>query len=557
MNKRNFLIPVVLMALLLAACSQAGKTGLLVPKDAALVVHVNMKSLSGKMTWEDIRNADWFKSMSDQTVPNDSTAQKLLNDPATSGINLKEDMVFHLARHNGSGYFAFQGKLTDAAAFENTLNSSRSEKITINSDGDLKFTNPDEMTLLLWNKDRFMMLANAPLDEMGGNYGNGRSRMLKGDTLMQLGKDILALKGDKLLDSDKRFASLIGETGDLHFWTNAEFFADARMGMLTSMLKVSTLIEGNISAGTLHFDNGKITFDNIQYVSKDLASLLKKHTPKTVGTDLIKRLPSGEVMAAGVFNYPPEGLKELSKLIGADGMVNGFFGEFNYSMDEFVAANKGDIAFALADFGVKKDSVEYEGFNGKKEFYVRENPDLNFVAAVSVNDKEAFGKLVGIVQQQVKNADQATRDLQYSFDENWLVFGSSQGEIDRFKAGNNSPAYADKISGHQMGFFVDVNRILGRVKAIMNQDNPAAEQSSTGSILNASIAFWDNAILYGDVEDGKVKTHMEVNLIDRNSNSLKQLTNYLGGIANQFTKSMSAPAEWPADSVSVEAVPSK
>ncbi len=555
MNNRNFLIPVVLMALLLAACSQSGKTGLLVPKEAALVVHVNMKSLSGKMSWEDIRNADWFKSISAQEK--DSTAEKLMKDPASSGINLEADMVFHLARHNGSGYFAFQGKLSDAAAFEKLLSSSPENTKPVQNDGDLRFMYPDEATMLLWNKDRFMMLANAPLDEMGGNYGSDRSRMLKGDTLLVLGKSILALKGDKLLDSDKRFASLIGETGDLHFWTNAEFFTDARVGMITSMLKVSALIEGNISAGTLLFDNGKITFDNTQYVSKDLASLLKKHTPKTVSSDLIKRLPSGEVMAAGVFNYPPEGLKELSKLIGADGMVNGFFGELNYSMDEFIAANKGDIAFALADFGVKKDSVEYEGFNGKKEYYVRENPDLNFVAAVSVNDKEAFGKLVGIVQQQVKNADQATRDLQYSFDENWLVFGSSQGEIDRFKAGNNSPAYADKISGHQMGFFIDVNRILGRVKALMNEDNAAAEKTATGSILNASIAFWDNAIIYGDVEDGKVKSRMEINLIDRNSNSLKQLTNYLGGMANQFVTSMSAPAEWQGDSSLIEAVPSK
>lgn len=555
MNKRNFLIPVVLMALLLASCSQSGKTGLLVPKEAALVVHVNMKSLSGKMSWEDIRNADWFKSISAQEK--DSTAEKLMKDPASSGINLEADMVFHLARHNGSGYFAFQGKLSDAAAFEKLLTSSPENTKPVQSDGDLRFMNPDEATMLLWNKDRFMMLANAPLDEMGGNYGSGRSRMLKGDTLLVLGKSILGLKGDKLLDSDKRFASLIGETGDLHFWTNAEYFTDARLGMITSMLKVSALIEGNISAGTLLFENGKITFDNTQYVSKDLASLLKKHTPKTVSNDLIKRLPSGEVMAAGVFNYPPEGLKELSKLIGADGMVNGFFGEFNYSMDEFIAANKGDIAFALADFGVKKDSVEYEGFNGKKEFYVRENPDLNFVAAVSVNNKEAFGKLVGIMQQQLKNADQATRDLQYSFDENWLVFGSSQGEIDRFKAGNNSPAYADKISGHQMGFFIDVNRILGRVKALMNQDNAAAEKTATGSILNASIAFWDNAIIYGDVEDGKVKSRMEINLIDRNSNSLKQLTNYLGGMANQFVTSMSAPAEWQVDSSLIEAVPSK
>ena len=54
---------------------------------------------------------------------------------------------------------------------------------------------------------------------------------------------------------------------------------------------------------------------------------------------------------AMALNYPPEGLKALLTLFGVDGLVNNFMQEADFSVDEFIKANDGNLFFALSDFG--------------------------------------------------------------------------------------------------------------------------------------------------------------------------------------------------------------
>lgn len=90
--------------------------GLLVPKDAGVVVHVNSASLSSKLSWEEISQTDWFKDLAKETT--DSTAQKLMSEPAHSGIDTKASLVFYLRKLGRGGYAVFTGSVKDPAAFE-------------------------------------------------------------------------------------------------------------------------------------------------------------------------------------------------------------------------------------------------------------------------------------------------------------------------------------------------------------------------------------------------------------------------------------------------------
>lgn len=550
MNKRPLVLVAVVLAILFASCSQGGKSGLLVPKDAAFVMHINLKSLSGKLSWEEIKQSDWFQRV--QREEKDSFASKLLNNPGASGIDMESDWVIHVARYNGSGYSAFQGKIKDAAAYEQTVTTINENKSQVNTDGDLKYAEIGTEGLLAWTKDRFVMVNNVPLDAMNAGWGGERrSRSMSQDTLLKLTRDILALKGDKLLDNDKRFASLIGEQGDLHLWFNTASFAGNSLGMVTSMMKVGVLLDGNIGAATLNFDNGKITLKGTQYYGDEMTALLKKHTPKNVGSDITNRLPAGNVLAAGVFNFPPKGLQELAKLTGTDGMINGFLGEYSFSVDEFISANKGDITFALLDLGMTRDSISYEGLDGKKEYYVNDKPDLSFVAGVSVNNKEAFGKMISIIQQQTKGMDQANPEIEYSFGDDWFIAGSNKANVEAFKAGNNKPAYADKISGHHSGFYVDLQTIMGKVKQLEAEKGKQLDSTKT-AMLESSLALWQDVIVHGDVKDGKVVSTVEVNLVDKNTNSLKQLNKYFDAISKNVKRESS---EWDMEIVDSVALP--
>ncbi|MCR6721455.1 MAG: hypothetical protein NVV59_14490 [Chitinophagaceae bacterium] len=223
-------------------------------------------------------------------------------------------------------------------------------------------------------------------------------------------------------------------------------------------------------------------------------------------------------------------------------MINGFLGEYNYSVDEFISANKGDIVFALTNVGLAQDSIAYEGLNGKKEYFVNSKPDLSFVTGVSVDNKEAFGKMISIIQQQTKGVDRANPDVEYTLSDDWFIVSNEKSSVDAFKAGNNKPVYADKITGHQSGFFVDLQTILTKTKEFRKESGKTIDAADS-AIFDASMALWENIIIHGDFKDGKTISVVEVNMLDKNTNSLKQLNKY-ADVMYKNNRSRYTPDSW-------------
>jgi len=410
--KKNLLLALsIVLVIVSVSCNKADKTGLLVPKDAAVVVHLNLESLSSKLSWDEIKSTTWFREMEKEDQSSDTLHKQLLQDPSMSGIDSKSNIIFFMKRVGKGGYFSVVGGLKDAAKFEAMVKKGGKEDAEITKDGDLTVATmkKDHGAVMIWNNATFIVVSNAPIGSMIGRPSNmmNHNEMEAGglnfstDSLRLFAKQILNLKGDDLLDNDERFSSLVKESGDLHFWVNSEKLTGNSLAGMVQMMKFDVLFEKNITTGTLNFDNGKISVKSKQYFGDEMTKLLKNNPPKNVGSDVINRLPNDNVFVAGVFNYPPQGLKELLKLTGADGMANGFFGEMNYSVDEFIKANKGDIAFALTDFTMKRDSIPTENLDGTTNFYFRSKPTFNYVAGVSVNDKDAFNKLIGIMTKEM------------------------------------------------------------------------------------------------------------------------------------------------------------
>lgn len=96
--------------LLLASCKNVNKSDLLIPKDAALVFHVNSSSLSSKLSWEEIKKTNWFKDAYKE-ASEDSFAQKLLDNPDASGIDTKSDFVFFIKKRGRGGFSVFEGSI--------------------------------------------------------------------------------------------------------------------------------------------------------------------------------------------------------------------------------------------------------------------------------------------------------------------------------------------------------------------------------------------------------------------------------------------------------------
>src|SRR4051794_9578916 len=115
MNRTPILTLLAACLLVFASCKN-NKAGLPIPKEAAVVFHINTSSLESKLSWDEIKNTAWFQQAYKHS--NDSLQQKLMKNPAASGIDTKGDLTFFLQRRRSGGFGVFEGMLKDADAFE-------------------------------------------------------------------------------------------------------------------------------------------------------------------------------------------------------------------------------------------------------------------------------------------------------------------------------------------------------------------------------------------------------------------------------------------------------
>lgn len=529
--QRTSLLGLVAFALvLIASCSTADKSGIAIPKDAAIVLHINTSSLSSKLSWKEIQQTNWFKEA--YAEANDSLAKKMLDNPENSGINTETDLVFFVKRQGKNGYGVFAGGLKNADAFE-AFNKKIKPSATSSKDGALTILKMDKDAIVAWNDTRFIYVGDPHLNDLD-RYQEGEPKTsLTSDSLVNFAKGLFNLETSQSLTSDDKFSSLLKENGDVHLWVNAENLYGNMLSEVTAMIQNFTkLTEGNISAMTLNFDNGKIDVKAKTYYNKELGKLYEKYKMKNIDADALARIPSENVTGVFAMNYPPEGLKEFLKLLGVDGVVNGFLGEVGYSVDEFVKANKGDLLVAVSDFEIKTEQVTIPSYEegGTPYTYNKTDPSVKVLFATSVNDKPAFDKLVSIVKAKTGEARGGVdffSKISYSLNDKWFAAGNSEEQVNKFLAGgaNNKQAFIGKLTGHPMGMYVDLQKILKASEA-------ASTDSTLKTILSESVKMWEDVVATGgEINDGAISSHFEINLVDKNTNSLKQLNQYSDRLA--------------------------
>ena len=245
-----------------------------------------------------------------------------------------------------------------------------------------------------------------------------------------------------------------------------------------------------------------------------------------MNADMIKNIPSQNLLGVFAMNFKPEGIKELIKLTGMDGFINMYAQQAGFSIDDFVKANKGDIMLALTDLSMQNISTNPGDSTANYNFH---KPDMNFIFSVAIGDKPSFQKLVE-AGKKITNEMGKGEDTSIAYGQSDKVFAISNHQhfLNAYLAGNANSKYdfLDKLNGHPIGLFVDIHKILTSI-APEKQDNADSKE-----IMDESLKLWNNVyVTAGDFKDGGVTGHTEVNFVDQNTNSLKQLNHYFDAIA--------------------------
>jgi hypothetical protein len=514
MKKSPLLTAFAALLLLLTACTK-NKTNLSIPKDAAFVFHVNPSSLSSKLSWEEIKASGWFKESYQQMK--DDYAQKLMDNPDSSGIDTQKDFAFFMQRKGNGGYGVFEGSIKNAAAFA-TLCKTMNKEAKAEKSGDWNLMTADQRTVIAWDDNRFAVITDFPVNAMNpmGNSFGEKTRFTA-DSLKIFVKEVMSASGSESLFDDDRFADMVKEGGDMHIWMNSSSMYSDLSGML-SMMKIGNLLSGNVSATTLNFDEGKISMNTKNFMGKEMTDMLKKWESKKVEAAVLNRIPSNDVIGVMAANVDPQSLQAFFKAVGFDGLINMMLAKQNMTMAEIFAATQGQFVLAFSDLSMQNKTVTLPSDDESDQAaytYTTTQPDFNVLFASSVAQKASFENLMGAITK-----DSPALPFSYKLSNDWFVASNKTETVDGFMA-NKSTAkpFADKISGHAFGMYLDLQRLL---------KTNFTEETNAKGLLAESAATWQDVIVTGgEMKNGAVMADMVINLVDKKTNSLKQLNRYI------------------------------
>jgi len=513
------LIALAVITVFFTSCKDSNTQGRHIPSNASIAVHINGKSLSEKLPWSDIKANPLFENVyADSNMS--ATMKKIFDNPDNSGIETKSDIIFFVQRDADGGYVALQGDVKDAAAFK-TLTGEMVQNGTASEKDGISFVN-NPTSCVGWNKEKFVFIADAPemgqLDEL--------SRRMKRDSIdistnkkrdvVAACKSVFELDESKSLAKNEKFGDLIKEQGDLHFWINAEEMNKNGASLMPAlaMINLEKLYKGNFTAGTVNFDNGKIKLSMKSYAGDEMSKMYEKYSGSKVSEEMLKKIPGKDVVGAVALNFKPEGLKEFLRITNLEGFVNVGVSELGFTLDDFVKANKGDIVLGLSDLAMKTDSAEGS---------VGTAPAFNYVFATSVGDKTAFNKLVKAGELlSGKLIEPGKAPFAYSTNGSYFAFSNTQANADQFvNSAGSSFDFISKISGEPMGGYLNLQSLMKTFGAMNTKD------SLSQMLYDASLKMWDNVLFKGgQFKDGAVVSTGEINLVDKSTNSLKQMNAY-------------------------------
>lgn len=408
----------------------------------------------------------------------------------------------------------FEGSIKDAAAFE-ALVKKASGNNEVQKDGEWTMIAPNDRSLVAWNSSKFAVINDMPFGNMNPMMGDREEKRFGTDSLKVFVKQVMTLDNDESLFDDERFASVMKETGDMHVWFNAGSIYSDMTGMM-SMMKAGSLLEGNVMAGAINFEDGKITGKMKQFYGKEMQKAMDKWKWKKVDAAVLDRIPSDNVIGVVAMNIDPEGLKEFLKAMGLDGFMNMFLAQQNITADEIFAATKGDFVIAVTDLQMKDTIMSVPmGEDDKMQSFTVPRPDMNILFATTVNQKASFDKLLNLFKK-----DSVKLPFTYQLNNDWFVASNKPEAVSGFLSGKTTPhAFTDKISGHYGGMYIDIQRLL---KTNFTQD-PLGK-----SMLAESAAVWKDLVAVGnEYKDGVFTSEIVVNMVDDKTNSLKQINQYI------------------------------
>jgi hypothetical protein len=354
-------------------------------------------------------------------------------------------------------------------------------------------------------------------------------------------RSFAALRGfdGSIYTTDEVFKTGFSDDADMHMWAPR----GAGIGMLAKNVMnrnrgkdpgfsraMSTLYQSKAHTLTaLRFETGKITLKSTTAYPPDSLAFYSKLTGRPLNTDLIARLPKGDLLAMVNIHFDPSAITDMLDRSKMRGKLDSILAKKGLTTDHIVRAFKGDFLVALMDPADKPmDS------SGKKQ------PSIFFVT--TINDMPAFTELADKMKLLMKDTTitdstaggGVTQTVHvgllnmfrsdYTLQDNILVISGSKKMTDAWFSNTekrNTDFIPARVKDNPFSLYIDLKNVVSAFHDMMSKGKePSEKDKKVIDIINKLDAF---TLTGGAIQDGKVETYMELKLTDASANSLNTL----------------------------------
>jgi hypothetical protein len=331
------------------------------------------------------------------------------------------------------------------------------------------------------------------------------------DTWVAETDHLFHLKKEETAGSIDAFKDLLKDDADVSVYVNPEPIYSTQATMIPANLK--EIISGSYYTGAVNFDKGKIVLEGSSYVGKEMAAIYKKYGAQEADLDMLEKYPSSNITGFLVYGFDFRMLGDIIKSTGMDGIVNMTLHSSGLTMDDILAAFKGQMAFVASDFGVTKKPNPYYPEDSITK------TDAKWIFAMKVGDKTAFNKVMAspmVAGMFTKKGDEYVMNQQMpgmpavSITDKLVTLASDNDVLTQYlggksKAGGLDNSFVSKIKGNPLGGYVNLEKI---VNSIPQDEIPADSKELALQFKN----LLKDATVLSEKFDGKVQhSHMVLN----------------------------------------------
>ncbi len=541
---------------LLFACNKVPDHRRYIPKDAALVAGIDLKSLGKTIAWNMITGSKLFKEMEKKVPQKNGT--DIMSGLGNAGIDALNTFYVYLKtdkRFNSGIKVTALVPLSNSGDWETYIKKNFSQA-AIKKHNDIQTASLGKDMFVGWN-NHLLIIINAT----SASSDEATSQPATAPVDMEMELDAaFSITNDNSIISDKNFTKLENSGHDITLWINYEEIMSqyGNEGMASRMGGVSlapAIWKGTAFACGFDFKKGKITGDLTYYSSKEMSEVYKEFGATNASKEMVERLPAKDLDMLLAMHLSPKGIKDMLTKTDMLGLANaGLASVDDMDIDKLLDAFTGDIAFTMNSLSVERASGNY-----MEEGMPEQTTRAGVCYVMKINKQENFQKIMdiaaktGMMLPDTRNAATKgfvvpinARDsfyilIQYPYVTVSNKYPQAKAVIEGGDKNDKLPANVlAQVTGHPIGLYFDIQQSIQK----FNVGNPTSEADS---ILYAESRklLTDFALNGGEFKDGAMQTHMEVNFTNKDESSIIVLLNYGMKITEALEKAKEKEMEAP------------